>query len=68
MFDYDPAKNYFKFEKGDSGTELNIFAGFPVAVLSTIDGEPTSGGASITPLPEPREENTSTSPVSDGCH
>jgi len=56
LFDYDPAKGVFNFEKGDSGSSLNIFSGYPVAVLSTIDGEPTSGGSSILPLPEPQEE------------
>ncbi|MEN9810877.1 MAG: hypothetical protein RLZZ488_2444 [Pseudomonadota bacterium] len=56
IFDYDPAVHKFAFEKGDSGTVLNVFSGYPVAVLSTVDGEPTSGGASITPLPEPNED------------
>ncbi|MEY3902266.1 MAG: hypothetical protein RL189_1572 [Pseudomonadota bacterium] len=56
LFDYDSSVHKFAFEKGDSGTALNVFSGFPVAVLSTVDGEPTSGGASITPLPEPDED------------
>ena len=56
VFDYHPAIHKFSFKKGDSGTVLNIFAGYPVAVLSTVEGEPTSGGASITPLPEPGED------------
>jgi hypothetical protein len=65
LFDYDPAVGVFDFEKGDSGSVLNIFGEFPVAVLSTIDGEPTSGGASITPLPEPSEESD---PASSTCN
>ncbi|MEY3901309.1 MAG: hypothetical protein RL189_615 [Pseudomonadota bacterium] len=56
LFDYDPLKMTFSFKKGDSGSLLNIFWGYPVAVLSTVDGEPTSGGASVTSLPEPDEE------------
>ncbi|MFZ9519641.1 MAG: hypothetical protein ACO3A4_04110 [Silvanigrellaceae bacterium] len=67
LFDYLPAKNYFQFQKGDSGSVLNIFSGYPVAVLSTVDGEPTSGGATITPLPEPAEEAPTTSGASPAC-
>jgi hypothetical protein len=67
LFDYLPAKNYFQFQKGDSGSVLNIFSGYPAAVLSTVDGEPTSGGATITPLPEPAEEAPTTSGASSAC-
>ncbi|NBW81136.1 hypothetical protein EBR21_05220 [bacterium] len=67
LFDYLPSKNYFQFQKGDSGSVLNIFSGYPVAVLSTIDGEPTSGGATITPLPEPVEEPPTTSGGASAC-
>lgn len=56
IFDYDPAVAHFSFDKGDSGSLLNIFGGYPVAALSTVDGEPTSGGAAILPLPEVDEE------------
>ncbi|MBM3381772.1 MAG: hypothetical protein FJY29_04965 [Betaproteobacteria bacterium] len=56
IFDYDPAVAHFSFAKGDSGSLLNIFGGYPVAALSTVDGEPTSGGTAILPLPELDEE------------
>lgn len=56
LFDYAPSESAFSFEKGDSGSLLNIFGGYPVGVLSTVDGEPTSGGATITALPEAEEE------------
>jgi len=59
LFDYVPSESTFSFEKGDSGSLLNIFGGYPVGVLSTVDGEPTSGGATITALPEAEEEATS---------
>jgi hypothetical protein len=62
LFDYDPAKGVFSFEKGDSGSTLNIFSGYPIAVLSTIDGEPTSGGSSVLPLPEPKEDEPAALP------
>lgn len=67
LFDYDPAKGVFNFEKGDSGSSLNIFSGYPVAVLSTIDGEPTSGGSSILPLPEPQEDEPTAGPPVATC-
>lgn len=40
---------------GDSGT-LILADGLPMAVLATVDGEKTSGGSSILPLPEIGEE------------
>ncbi|NBX17937.1 MAG: hypothetical protein EBR09_11285 [Proteobacteria bacterium] len=64
LFDFDPNDNYFNFIKGDSGSTLNIFAGYPVAALSTVDGEETSGGASITPLPEAKSEDATQETVS----
>ncbi|NBO38583.1 hypothetical protein EBU99_08370 [bacterium] len=67
LFDYLPSKNFFQFQKGDSGSVLNIFSGYPVAVLSTINGEPTSGGATVTPLPEPAEDAPTPSRVSSTC-
>lgn len=36
---------------GDSGT-LVLADGLPMAVLTTVDGEKTSGGSSVLPLPE----------------
>lgn len=40
---------------GDSGSML-LGGGLPMAILATVDGEKTSGGASILPLPEAAEE------------
>lgn len=39
------------FARGDSGTLL-LSQGIPVAVLSALDGEPSSGGASVIALPK----------------
>jgi hypothetical protein len=36
---------------GDSGT-LILADGLPMAVLATVDGEKTSGGSSVLPLPD----------------
>jgi len=40
---------------GDSGT-LVLADGLPMAVLATVDGDKTSGGSSVLPLPEIGEE------------
>jgi hypothetical protein len=56
IFAYDPSDGHFSFAKGDSGSLLNIFGGYPVAALSTVDGEPTSGGTAVLPLPEVQDE------------
>lgn len=57
LFSYLHDDSFFKFEKGDSGSLLTIFGDYPIAVLSTIDGVPTSGGAALLPLPAPTEED-----------
>ncbi|MEN9808801.1 MAG: hypothetical protein RLZZ488_368, partial [Pseudomonadota bacterium] len=41
--------------------------GLPLGVLSTVNGEPTSGGASVTPLPEPVDENSGDKKSTGGC-
>lgn len=45
-----------RFLKGDSGSIL-MLDGVPVATLYSVDGEETSGGSSITSLPELKEED-----------
>jgi hypothetical protein len=51
IFSFSPVADKMYFTKKDSGSLLSILGNFPFAALSTIDGEPTSGGAAITPLP-----------------
>ncbi len=56
--------------KGDSGSLLSIFGVIPAALLSTVDGEKTSGGATLTPLPNVgSEEVDAVAPVTSksGC-
>lgn len=57
LFDFMPESSGINFKKGDSGSLLNIYGGYPVAALSTVDGEPTSGGSGLTPLPEPQDDD-----------
>jgi hypothetical protein len=40
-----------RFQKGDSGA-IMLLDGIPVATLYSVDGEETSGGAAILPLPD----------------
>jgi hypothetical protein len=49
----------FLLQPGDSGSVLHI-ANTPIGVIATVDGNPTSGGASVMPLPEYTEESTTT--------
>lgn len=63
----DPAAQSFYLTKGDSGSMLSIFGYFPMGLLSTVDGEKTSGGASITPLPQVGTEEESPTNVNAGC-
>ena len=46
-----------KLQAGDSGSML-LGGGLPMAVLATVDGEKTSGGASFMPLPVATSEDT----------
>jgi hypothetical protein len=67
LVNYDGSERAFGLEKGDSGSMLTIFGGLPLGVLSTVNGEPTSGGASVTPLPEPVDENSGDKKSTGGC-
>jgi len=52
LLSFSPASEQMFFTKKDSGSLLSVLGSVPFAALSTIDGEATSGGASITPLPK----------------
>lgn len=52
LINYDKNSQSINPVKGASGSILSIFGSIPAALLSTVDGEATSGGAGITPLPE----------------
>jgi len=58
-----------RFQRGDSGAIL-LLDGVPVATLYSVDGEETSGGASIRSLPEAHSEelpsDDSTNTVASG--
>ena len=56
---FDPAKQIFNPSKGASGSILSVFGLFPMALLSTVNGEATSGGSAITPLPQVGDEEDS---------
>lgn len=45
-------------QPGDSGSTL-LISNTPIGVVSTVDGKETSGGASVLPLPEYTEEESS---------
>jgi hypothetical protein len=51
-----------RFVKGDSGAII-LLDGVPVATLYSVDGEETSGGASIRPLPSADSENADFDPL-----
>jgi hypothetical protein len=59
LVNFDSTSERLELIKGDSGSMLSLFGGFPFGLLSTVNGEPTSGGASITPLPEVGSEDAS---------
>jgi len=72
LINYDASKDGINPVKGASGSILSAYGIFPMGLLSTVDGEATSGGASITPLPQVGEEDSVTSPEtsrknSSGC-
>lgn len=56
MFNYDQDKSKLFLMKKDSGSTLNFLNIFPLATLTTLDGQPTSGGASVLPLPPVQDE------------
>lgn len=72
LINYDASKDGINPVKGASGSILSAYGIFPMGLLSTVDGEATSGGASITPLPQVGEEDSVTAPDtsrknSSGC-
>lgn len=56
MFNFDPENNKLFLMKKDSGSALNLLNIFPLATLTTLDGNPTSGGASVLPLPPVQDD------------
>jgi hypothetical protein len=58
LINYDKSRQGINPVKGASGSILSIFGSIPAALLSTVDGEPTSGGAGVTPLPEIDDDDT----------
>jgi hypothetical protein len=52
---------------GDSGS-LILADGLPMAVLATVDGEKTSGGSAVLPLPEIGNESAGAIPESENSH
>jgi hypothetical protein len=67
MLNFENGKEGLKLIKSDSGSLLTVFGILPVATLSTLDGEPTSGGSSITPLPEVNPESDGASGDASGA-
>jgi hypothetical protein len=66
LINYDKNKQDINPVKGASGSILSIFGSIPAALLSTVDGEPTSGGAGVTPLPEINDDDATPS-SNAGC-
>lgn len=54
-----------RFLKGDSGS-IVLLDGVPIATLYSVDGEETSGGSGLLPLPELTEDEQ-VMPVEDGA-
>jgi hypothetical protein len=59
LTNFDNQNSQLKLSKTDSGSMLSVFGTVPIATLSTLDGEPTSGGTSILPLPSYSEDYAS---------
>lgn len=67
LFSYEKSlesSETFLLQPGDSGTVLMV-GNMPIGVVSTVNGEPTSGGSSILALPEYSEEQATTSTTSN---
>lgn len=62
LINYDASLNHINPTKGASGSILSVFGIIPAGLLSTVDGEGTSGGAGITPLPEISDEDEDANP------
>jgi hypothetical protein len=65
LINFDSVAQRIYLSKGDSGSMLSVFGYFPMGLLSTVNGEKTAGGASVTPLPEVDSEDISVS--TGGC-
>jgi len=61
----NPAQSNIWVSKKDSGSLFSIFGVIPVGVLSSYNGEPTSGGASILALPVVDDDENK--PPMPGC-
>jgi hypothetical protein len=59
LTNFDNQNSHLRLSKTDSGSMLSVFGSVPIATLSTLDGEPTSGGTSVLPLPDYSEDDGS---------
>jgi hypothetical protein len=67
-FALNPVRDSLWISKKDSGSLFSIFGVVPAGVLSTYNGEPTSGGASVLPLPVSVDsESVSSSDAEAAC-
>jgi hypothetical protein len=64
LINYDAKLQQINPVKGASGSIVSAYGVIPMGLLSTVDGEATSGGASITPLPQVGSEDSVQEPVS----
>lgn len=62
LMNYDAEKHQINPVKGASGSILSVFGVLPMGLLSTVDGEATSGGATLTPLPQVGSEDAVVAP------
>ncbi|NBX17232.1 MAG: hypothetical protein EBR09_07695 [Proteobacteria bacterium] len=62
LMNYDAEKQQINPVKGASGSILSVFGVLPMGLLSTVDGEATSGGATLTPLPQVGSEDAAAAP------
>ena len=67
LINYDASKQQINPVKGASGSILSVFGVIPVGLLSTVDGQATSGGAGVTPLPQVGDEEDSVVRSNAGC-
>jgi hypothetical protein len=67
LINYDASKQQINPVKGASGSILSVFGLIPVGLLSTVDGQATSGGAGVTPLPQVGDEEDSEVRSNAGC-
>ena len=67
LINYDASAQGINPVKGASGSILSILGLTPAALLSTVDGEATSGGAAVTPLPEVGDDDEVVPSSNTGC-